>query len=235
MIPLITANQKVVANPHEGVAVVRAAWMTPMTVTQSFKAKKTVSKLRIIDKTKWHTQAQRGLQFNCHLFDPEWELVGMYPPGPDVLRIRPRAGLYEEGRSVPMADFPKDGQTRRLFCWKNKFKDLRIIVSIHLADAQNSRCAALDHSNPRKGWCWIARLEEPFTLECAQRLCSDTQHNIPQQKRLQLFELQSSDRRPVPYHEILSPCEVDTYDSDWGQRECIPEDGIEFADVNQLM
>lgn len=235
VIPLMTADQKGVANPLEGVAAVRAAWMTPMTVTGRFRAMEMFSKIRIVDKTKWHTKARRGLQFNCHHFDSEWELVGMYPLGPDVLRIRPKDGLYEEGRSVPMADFPKDGQTRRLFCWKNKYKDLRIIVSIHLADAQNSRCAALDYSNPRKGWCWIARLEEPFTLECAQRLCPDTRHYNHQLKRLQLFELQSFDGRPIPYHEILSPFQTNEYELLLGARDPMAEDGNERANVNQLM
>lgn len=235
VIPLITANQKGVANQLEGIVAVRAAWMTPMTVTKSFWAKKTFSKIRIVDETAWHTQVKRDLLFNCHLFDPEWELVGMYPPGPDVLRICPRDGLYEESRSVPMADFQRDGQTRRLFCWKNKFKDLRIVVSIHLDDAQYSRCTALGYSNPRNGWCWIARLEEPFTLECAQRLCSDTRDNIRQQKRLQLFELQSPDGRPVPYHEILSSFDFCGFVSLQGCRSPMADHGDEPADVNRLM
>lgn len=63
--------------------------------------------------------------------------------------------------------------------------------------AEANRCAALS-GDPKKGWCWLAALNEPFDLQCAQRLLLD----IDGQKYLRSFHLKNLDGQTIPSYQL---------------------------------
>ncbi|KAF7533283.1 hypothetical protein G7054_g7211 [Neopestalotiopsis clavispora] len=209
VLPLMAVTDQV--NIGSGILATRGRWMVPMAVRQGLTHPWQIAKIRIVPGGRLDFKDKLSLQFNCHLIGPEWSLVGMYPPGPDVLCIDtkdpddPRTFHFVE----PLHECPCDVNLptrRRVFCWKRKSDGMRIIIILNIAQAELAKCIHVPHGEPRNSWCWMAKMDRPFNLEIAQLLLTDTRYL----NGLPLFHLRDSNGEVIPYHELFSYFEKET-------------------------
>ncbi|ETS84491.1 hypothetical protein PFICI_02516 [Pestalotiopsis fici W106-1] len=203
----------------------RKRWLVPMLI-ESKKLKRVSQKVIIITHAQQELMNQPSLNFNAYLFETAWDFVGMYPPGPETLLIS-RSNI-QMVRMMGYTDFPREN---RILCWKRKSDCTRIIVFIDVEQALRSQCIQEPLENPQEGWCWIAKLEKPFNLECAQKLLMTmcNKQNMP------LFELRDNLGQIIPCHQILSYLDDVQAQRRPSEGDVVPEASIRTVDVNELL
>ncbi|KAH6651638.1 hypothetical protein BKA67DRAFT_537501 [Truncatella angustata] len=187
-------------------------WVAPMTVSKEFASKAKHAKIKILQR-RGPGIPRNDINFNSRFLFTNWDLIGIYPP------------WYKEQQHVHK-------NKGWILCYKREFDSIRIVVFLRQRQAELTECARPAQGDPKKGWCWVAKLNEPFSLELAQRLLMDADY----QSRLELYELRDSDGLKIPYSHLFTFGSTEYCSKDLSKDAyALMNKGNRYTDVDRLL
>lgn len=204
ILPLLSID-RLPTTTLEGAICTREPWLVPIQVTQEFITNTGRAKIRLV-RSSPRELISRNLVFNRTFFASEWRMIGTYPPHPDCLQLfrwddssSQLPVIHMTNSAWDKGQKPQRKEVKRLYCYERLDEGMKIVFFINCARAESSQCAMLNKDSP-KNWCWIAELDEPFNLPCAQRLIMD----FGFQRNLAPFKWMSPEGEIIPHTDFLS-------------------------------